>query len=158
MFCQQFILTLTGIAYTWFKQIQDNYAEIDDVKAAFLKRFNEWGQMVKQHMTMWNGLKFDVQKHDMDVFTRKLKLLASILYMTDEQTLEKFKDSFDTTIAAHLIECDTLVEAREKVEQLVFLYQSTSPPTATSILLHEAPPETREIKEHQLAPVERPDK
>ena len=61
VFCQQFILTLTGIAYTWFKQIQDNYDDIDDIKAAFLKRFNEWGQTMKQHMTAWNGLKFDVQ-------------------------------------------------------------------------------------------------
>ena len=111
IFCQQFILTLTGIAYTWFKQIQDNFNDINDVKAAFLKRFNEWGQTVKQHMTAWNSLKFDVQQHDMDVFTRKLRLLASILYMTDDQTLEKFKDSFDTNIAAHLIECEMLAEA-----------------------------------------------
>ena len=106
IFCQQFTLTLTGIAL--------NFNDINDVKVAFLKRFNEWGQIVKQHMTAWNSLKFDVQKQDMDVFTRKLKLLASILYMTDDQTLEKFKDSFDTTIAVHLIKCNTLSEAREK--------------------------------------------
>ena len=158
VFCQQFILTLTGIAYTWFKQIQDNYDDIDDIKAVFLKQFNEWGQTVKQHMTVWNGLKFDVQKHDMDVFTRKLKLLASILYMTDDQTLEKFKDSFDTTIAAHLIECNTLTEATEKAEQLVFLYKSTNPPPVTTMLLHNVPPEPCEVNEHQLAPVDRQDK
>ena len=143
IFCQQFILTLTGIAYTWFKQIQDNFNDINDVKAAFLKRFNEWGQTVKQHMTAWNSLKFDVQQHDMDVFTRKLRLLASILYMTDDQTLEKFKDSFDTNIAAHLIECETLAEAREKAEQLVFLYKGTTPASATTVLLHEHPPDTK---------------
>ena len=158
IFCQQFILTLTGIAYTWFKQIQENFNDINDVKAAFLKRFNEWGQTVKQHMTAWNSLKFDVQKHDMDVFTRKLKLLASILYMTDDQTLEKFKDSFDTTIAAHLIECNTLSEAREKAEQLVFLYKSTAPLPAPTVLLHNASVDQKEINEHQLAPVGRHDK
>ena len=158
IFCQQFILTLTGIAYTWFKQIQDNFNDINDVKAAFLKCFNEWGQTVKQHMTSWNSLKFDVQQHDMDVFTRKLRLLASILYMTDDQTLEKFKDSFDTNIAAHLIECETLAEAREKAEQLVFLYKGTTPASATTVLLHENSPDTKEIKEHQLAPVPKTDK
>ena len=109
-------------------------------------------------MTAWNSLKFDVQKHDMDVFTRKLKLLASILYMTDDQTLEKFKDSFDTTIAAHLIECTTLSEAREKAEQLVFLYKSTAPLPAPTVLIHNAPVDQKEINEHQLAPVGQHDK
>ena len=158
VFCQQFILTLTGIAYTWFKQIQDNFNDINDIKAAFLKRFNEWGQTVKQHMTAWNNLRFDVQQHDMDVFTRKLRLLASILYMTDDQTVEKFKDSFDTNIAAHLIECQTLAEAREKAEQLVFLYKNTVPTTATTVLLHDKIPDPKEVQEHQLAPVEKGDK
>ena len=158
IFCQQFILTHTGIAYTWFKQIQDNFNDINDIKASFLKQFNEWGQTVKQHMTAWNSLKFDVQKHDMDVFTRKLKLLASILFMTDEQTLEKFKDSFDTTIAAHLIECTTLAEAREKAEQLVFLYKSTMPVSVATVLIHNSLPETKETNEHQLAPVPKQDK
>ena len=51
VFCQQFILTLTGIAYTWFKQIQHNYTTVEDINMAFLKQFNEWGQTVKQHMT-----------------------------------------------------------------------------------------------------------
>ena len=158
VFCQQFILTLTGIAYTWFKQMQDNYNDINDVKAAFLKRFNEWGQTVKQHMTAWNNLRFDVQQHDMDVFTRKLRLLASILYMTDDQTVEKFKDLFDTNIAAHLIECETLAEAREKAEQLVFLYKNTMPTTAATVLLHDNSQDPKELKEHQLAPVPKVDK
>ena len=158
IFCQQFILTLTGIAYTRFKQIQDNFNDINDVKAAFLKCFNEWGQTVKQHMTAWNSLRFDVQQHDMDVFTRKLRLLASILYMTDDQTVEKFKDSFDTNIAAHLIECETLAEAREKAEQLVFLYKNTAPTSASTVLLHDNTPDPKELKEHQLAPVPKSDK
>ena len=68
-FREQFVLTLSGIAYSWFKQVIPNYQTIQDVKAAFLKRFNEWGQTVKQHMTTWNNLKFDLNKHDMDIFT-----------------------------------------------------------------------------------------
>ena len=55
-------------------------------------------------MTVWNNLKFDLVKHDMDVFTYQLQLLASIHYMTEDQTLEEFKDSFDMNITAHLIE------------------------------------------------------
>ena len=88
-------------------------------------------------MTAWNNLKFDLAKHDMDVFTCQLQLLASILYMTEDQTLEKFKDSFDMNIAAHLIECETLDEATEKVEQLVFIYKSNNLTTASTVLLHE---------------------
>ena len=94
-FREQFVLTLSGIAYSWFKQVIPANHDIEDVKAAFLKRFNEWGQTVKQHMNAWNNLKFDLNKHDMDVFTRQLQWLASILYMTEDQTLEKFKDTFD---------------------------------------------------------------
>ena len=42
-------------------------------------------------------------------------------------------------IEAHLIECDTLDEAREKAEQLVFVYKSNNPTTATTILLMNNP-------------------
>ena len=41
MFQEQFVLTLSSIAYSWFKQIIPAYHDIEDVKAAFLKRFNE---------------------------------------------------------------------------------------------------------------------
>ena len=46
-FREQFVLTLSGIAYSWFKQVIPNYQTMQDVKAAFLKRFNEWGQTIK---------------------------------------------------------------------------------------------------------------
>ena len=157
-FREQFVLTLSGIAYSWFKQIIPMYHDIKDVKAAFLKRFNEWGQMVKQHMTAWNNLKFNLNKHDMDMFTHQLQWLASILYMTEDQTLEKFKDAFDMNIAAHLIECATLDKAREKAEQLVFIYKSNNPTSASSVLIHMQQPDKREIQEHQLAAVEKTDK
>ena len=158
IFREQFVLTLSGIAYSWFKQIIPVYHNIEDVKAAFLKWFNEWGQTVKQHMTAWNNLKFDLNKHDMDVFMRQLQWLASILYMAEDQTLEKFKDAFDMNIAAHLIECATLDEAREKVEQLVFIYKSNNPTSASSVLIHTQQADKREVQEHQLAAVDKVEK
>ena len=56
--------------------------------------------------------------------------------MTEDQTLKKFKDAFDMNIAAHLIECATLDEAREKAEQLVFTYKSNDPTFASTVLIH----------------------
>ena len=126
MFREQFVLTLSGITYSWFKQIIPAYHDIEDIKAAFLRRFNEWGQTVKQHMTAWNNLKFDLNKHDMDVFMHQLQWLASILYITEDQTLKKFKDTFDMNIATHLIECATLDEARKKAEQFIYLQKQQS--------------------------------
>ena len=72
-FREKFVLTLSGIAYSWFKQIIPAYHDIEDVKAAFLKRFNGWGQTVKQHMNAWKYLRFDLNKHDMDVFAHQLQ-------------------------------------------------------------------------------------
>ena len=157
-FREQFVLTLSRIAYSWFKQIIPAYHDIENVKGAFLKRFNEWGKTVKQHMTAWNNLKFDLNKNDMDVFTCQLQWLASILYMTEDQTLEKFKDVFDMNIAAHLIECATLDEAREKAKQLVFIYKSNNPTSTSTVLIHTQPTDKKEIQEHQLATVDKTDK
>ena len=158
MFWEQFVLTLSSIAYSWFKQIIPAYHDIEDIKVAFLKRFNKWGQTVKQHMAAWNNLKFDLNKHDMDVFMRQMQWLASILYMTEDQTLKKFKDAFDMNIATHLIECATFDEAKEKAEQLVFIYKSNNPTLASTVLIHAQQPDKREVQEHQLAAVEKVDK
>ena len=108
-------------------------------------------------MNAWNNLKFDLNKHDMDVFTHQLQWLVSILYMTD-QTLEKFKDAFDLNIVVHLIECATLDEVREKAEQLVFIYKNNSPSSASSVLMHTQLNDKREIQEHELAAIEKVDK
>ena len=43
-------------------------------------------------------------------------------------------------------------------EQLVFLYKSTAPSPAPTVLIHNAPADQKEINEHQLAPVGRHDK
>ena len=157
-FREQFVLTPSGIAYSWFMQVIPTYHDIEDVKAAFLKRFNEWGQTVKQHMNTWNNLRFDLNKHDMDIFTCQLQWLASILYMTEDQTLEKFKDVFDLNIAVHLIECATLDKAREKAEKLVFIYKNNNPLSASSVLMHTQLNDKREIQEHELATVEKVNK
>ena len=43
-------------------------------------------------------------------------------------------------IAAQLIECDTSDEAKEKAEQLVFMYKSNNPTTMTSVLTQQKEP------------------
>ena len=92
------------------------------------------------------------------LFTCQLQWLASILYMTEDQTLEKFKDMFDLNIAAYLIECATLDEVREKAEQLVFIYKNNNPSSASLVLMHTQLNDKREIQEHQLATVKKVDK
>ena len=61
-------------------------------------------------------------------------------------------------IAVHLIECATLDEAREKAEQLVFIYKNNNPSSASSVLMHTQLNDKREIQEHELATVEKVDK
>ena len=46
-FREQFVLTLSGIAYSWFKQVIPVYHNIEDVKAAFLKCFQSVGSKSK---------------------------------------------------------------------------------------------------------------
>ena len=78
--------------------------------------------------------------------------------MTEDQTLEKFKDTFDLNIMVHLIECATLDEAKEKAEQLVFIYKNNNPSSASSVLMHTQLNDKREIQEYELAAVEKVDK
>ena len=78
--------------------------------------------------------------------------------MIEDQTLEKFKDAFDMNIAAHLIECATLDEAREKVEQLVFIYKSNNLSSTSTVLIHTQQSDKRDVQEHQLAAIDKGDK
>ena len=150
-FVRVFELSLSGVPITWFRGIKDRYQTIPEFKAAFLGRFNRWGQTVKQLSNAWNTLRFDMQKNDLDSFTIDLRLLGDILHMTPEQTLEKFKDSFDSEISAHLLEADDIETAKNKAQQLIFLYQNKQGTTAsTTMLLHEAKAQ-HEVLEHQLA-------
>ena len=150
-FVRVFELSLSGVPITWFRGIKDKYQTIPEFKAAFLGRFNRWGQTVKQLSNAWNTLRFDMQKNDLDSFTIDLRLLGDILHMTPEQTLEKFKDSFDSEISAHLLEADDIETAKNKAQQLIFLYQNKQGTSAsTTMLLHEAKAQ-HEVLEHQLA-------
>ena len=131
--------------------MKDKFQTIVQFKAAFLGRFNRWGQTQKQLMNAWHTLRFDMQKEDLDAFTLDVRLLGDIMHMTPEQTLDKFKDSFDSEISAHLLEANDIESAKAKAQQLIYLYQNKYMPTsASTVLLHEQA-EPRTILEHQLA-------
>ena len=99
----------------------------------------------------WHTLRFDMQKEDLDAFTLDVRLLGDIMHMTPEQTLDKFKDSFDSEISAHLLEANDIESAKAKAQQLIYLYRNKYMPTsASTVLLHEQA-EPRTILEHQLA-------
>ena len=122
------------------------------MKAAFLGRFNRWGQTSKQLSHAWNTLRFDMQKSDLDKFTIELHLLGDILHMTPEHTLEKFIDSFDSEISAHLLEVKDIETAKTKAQQLIFLYQNKqSGVTSNTMLLHDKVKSCM-VLEHELAP------
>ena len=146
-----FELSLSGITITWFRGMKDKFQTIAQFKAAFLGRFNRWGQTQKQLMNAWHTLRFDMQKEDLDAFTLDVRLLGDIMHMTPEQTLDKFKDSFDSEISAHLLEANDIEAAKAKVQQLIYLYRNKyMPASASTVVLHEHV-EPRTISEHQLA-------
>ena len=92
-----------------------------------------------------------MQKEDLDAFTLDVRLLGDIMHMTPEQTLDKFKDSFDSEISAHLLEANDIEAAKAKAQQLIYLYQNKyMPVSASTVLLHEHV-KPRLILEHQLA-------
>ena len=117
-----FELSLSGIAITWFRGMKDKFQTIAQFKAAFLGRFNRWGQTQKQLTNTWHTLRFDMQKEDLDAFTLDVRLLGDIMHMTPEQTLDKFKDSFGSEISAHLLEANDIEAAKVKAQQLIYLY------------------------------------
>ena len=146
-----FELSLSGIAITWFRGMKDKFQTIAQFKAAFLGRFNRWAQTQKRLTNAWHTLRFDMQKEDLDAFTLDVRLLGDIMHMTPEQTLDKFKDSFDSEISAHLLEANDIEAAKAKAQQLIYLYRNKyMPASASTVLLHEHV-EPRTILEHQLA-------
>ena len=114
-----FELSLSGIAITWFRGMKNKFQTIAQFKAAFLGRFNRWGQTQKQVTNAWHILRFDMQKEDLDAFTLDVRLLdvSDIMHMTPEQTLDKFKDSFDSEVSAHLLQANDIEAAKAKAEQ-----------------------------------------
>ena len=77
-----FKLTLQNIALGWFKTESLNWLTEDQMKQAFLKRFNPWGDTQHQQQDAWNKLKFDMTKDDVDAFAVDMKNLS-----TSSQTL-----------------------------------------------------------------------
>ena len=158
-----FKLTLQDIALGWFETESPTWLSEDQMKQAFLKRFNPWGDTRRQQQDAWNKLKFDMTKDDVDSFVVDMKTLASILGHNDDVITEKFKDIFpDPNIEAALIAMDNFAAMQTKAKQLVQIYKPAhdSPMTSAAILVHTAgntPTKSKSSQpksnQHQLAPI-----
>ena len=158
-----FKLTLQDIALGWFETESPTWLSEDQMKQAFLKRFNPWGDTRRQQQDAWNKLKFDMTKDDMDSFVVDMKTLASILGHNDDVITEKFKDIFpDPNIEAALIAMDNFAAMQTKAKQLVQIYKPAhdSPMASAAILVHTAgntPTKSKSSQpksnQHQLAPI-----
>ena len=113
-----FKLMLQDIALGWFEMESPTWLSEDQMKQAFLKRFNPWGDTRRQQQDAWNKLKFDMTKDDMDSFVVDMKTLASILGHNDDVITEKFKDIFpDPNIEAALMEETLITSMIIKIEE-----------------------------------------
>ena len=158
-----FKLTLQDIALGWFETESPTWLTEDQMKQAFLKRFNPWGDTRRQQQDAWNKLKFDMTKDDVDAFVVDMKMLASILGHNDDVITEKFKDIFpDPNIEAALIAMDDFVAMQTKAKQLFQIYKPAhdSPMASAAILVHTAGNTPTKGKspqpksnQHQLAPI-----
>ena len=158
-----FKLTLQDIALGWFKTESPTWLTEDQMKQAFLKRFNPWGNTRHQQQDAWNKLKFDMTKDNVDAFVIDMKMLASILGHNNDVITEKFKDIFpDPNIEAALITMDDFAAMQTKAKQLVQIYKPAhdSPLASAAILVHTAGNKPTKGKssqpksnQHQLAPV-----
>ena len=158
-----FKLTLQDIALGWFKTESPTWLTEDQMKQAFLKMFNPWGDTRCQQQNAWNKLKFDMTKDDVDAFVVDMKMLASILGHNDDVITEKFKDIFpDPNIEAALIAMDNFAAMQTKAKQLVQIYKPAhdSPLASAAILVHTAgntPTKGKSSQpksnQHQLAPI-----
>ena len=161
-----FKLTLQDIALGWFETESPNWQTEHQVKQAFLKRFNPWGDTRCQQQDAWNKLKFDMTKDDVDAFIVDMKMLASILGHNDDMIMEKFKDIFpDPNIEAALIAMDNFAAMQTKAKQLVQIYKPThnSNIASAAILVHtpnESPEKQKgsqnKSNQHQLSPINPP--
>ena len=161
-----FKLTLQDIALGWFETESPTWLTEDQMKQAFLKRFNPWGDTRRQQQDAWNKLKFDMTKDDVDSFVVDMKTLASILGHNDDVIMEKFKDVFpDPNIEAALIAMDDFALMQKKAKQLVHIYKPAhdSPMASAAILVHTVDNTPTKCKssqpksnQHQLAPINQP--
>ena len=158
-----FKLTLQEIALGWFETESPTWQTEEQMKQAFLKRFNPWGDTRRQQQDAWNKLKFDMTKDDVDAFVVDMKMLASILGHQDDVIMEKFKDIFpDPNIEAALIAMDNFAAMQTKAKQLVQIYKPAHDSTLAlaAILVHTAgqtPAKSKSTQpksnQHQLAPI-----
>ena len=157
-----FKLTLQNIALGWFETESPTWLTKQEMKQAFLKRFNPWGDTRRQQQDAWNKLKFDMNKDDVDAFVVNMKMLASILGHDQEALTEKFKDIFpDPNIEAALIAMEDFAAMQAKAKQLVQIYKPThiNSMASATLLTHTVPddktastPPQPKINQHQLAP------
>ena len=136
-----FKLRLQDIALGWFKTESPTWLTEDQMKQAFLKRFNPWGDTRCQQQDAWNKLKFDMTKDDIDAFIVDMKMLTSILGHNDDVIMEKFKDIFpDPNIEAALIAMNDFADMQTKAKQLVQIYKPAhdSPMASAATLVHTA--------------------
>ena len=158
-----FKLTLQDIALGWFETKSPTWLTKDQMKQAFLKRFNPWGDTRRQQQDAWNKLKFDMTKDDVDTFVVDMKMVASILGHNDEVITEKFQDIFpDPNIEAALIAIDDFAAMQTKAKQLVQIYKPAhgNPMASAAILVHTTENASTKGKlshlrsdQHQLAPI-----
>ena len=88
--------------FSMFETESPNWLTEDQMKQAFLKRFNPWGDMRHQQQDAWNKLKFDMTKDDIDSFVVDMKTLASILGHNDDVIMESSRMCFLTpTLKQH---------------------------------------------------------
>ena len=161
-----FKLTLQDIALGWFETESPNWLTEDQMKEAFLKRFNPWGDTRCQQQDAWNKFKFDMTKDDIDTFIVDMKMLASILGHNEEVIMEKFKEIFpDPNIEAALIAMDDFMAMQAKAKQLIQIYKPAHDSTMASaaILVHtaqNAPTKGKSSQpksnQDQLAPINQP--
>ena len=161
-----FKLTLQDIALGWFETESPTWLTEDQMKQSFLKRFNPWGDTRCQQQDLWNKLKFDMTKDDVDSFVVDMKTLASILGHNDDVIMEKFKDVFpDPNIEAALIAMDDFAAMQTKAKQMVHIYKPAhdSPMASAAILAHTADNTPTKGKssepksnQHHLAPINQP--
>ena len=167
---RMFRLTLTEHALGWYDSENLNWTNEDDMKQAFLQRFNVWGDTRRQQQNCWNKLKFNMATDDVDIFVADMKTLASILGFADQVLADKFKDVFpDRNIEAALVAMDQLPEMVTKAKQLVQIYRPVgdiSNPASAAHLMHQqqtpvdTPKPVKKAKnldnnQHQLAPIGR---
>ena len=161
-----FKLTLQEIALGWFETESPNWQTEDQMKHAFLKCFNPWGDTRRQQQDAWNKLKFNMTKDDVDAFVVNMKMLASILVHNDDVIMEKFKDIFpNPNIEPALIAMDHFGTMQTKAKQLVQIYKPAHDSTigSAAILVHTAgnsPEKTKtsqpKSNQHQLSPISPP--